>query len=138
MSSMNRAQLIGRLGRDPESRRLNNGSTVVNLRLATSETWKDKQSGERKEATEWHQIVIYNEGLAKVAEQYLKKGSLVMIEGKITTRKWQDQSGADRYTTEIVGDTFTILSRKENNPQDGGDSGNSGISLPKTGDDLPF
>jgi single-strand DNA-binding protein len=100
--SLNKVILIGNLGRDPEVRRLPSGSPVVNLRIATSETWRDKQSGERKEKTEWHSVVIFNEQLAKVAENYLKKGAKVYIEGQLQTRKWQDQSGADKYTTEIV------------------------------------
>src|SRR5690606_24395486 len=89
-------------GRDPEVRRLPSGDPVVNLRIATSESWRDKQSGERKERTEWHNVVIFNEQLAKVAEQYLRKGSKVYVEGQLQTRKWQDQSGADKYTTEVV------------------------------------
>lgn len=105
MAGLNKVQLIGRLGADPESRSLNNGGKVVNLRLATSESWKN-QSGERQERTEWHQIVIFNEGLAKVAESYLKKGSQCFIEGQLQTRKWTDQSGADRYSTEIVLQKF--------------------------------
>jgi single-strand DNA-binding protein len=100
--SVNKVILIGNLGRDPEVRSFQNGGKVVNLRIATSETWRDKQSGERKERTEWHSVAIFNEALAKIAEQYLKKGSTVYIEGQLETRKWQDQSGADRYTTEIV------------------------------------
>ncbi len=102
MAGLNRVQIIGRLGRDPEVRTFNNGGKIVSLRIATSETWKDKTSGERKEKTEWHTVSITNEGLAKIAEQYLKKGSEVYIEGALETRKWQDQSGADRYSTEIV------------------------------------
>jgi single-strand DNA-binding protein len=94
--------LIGNLGKDPEVRRLPSGEPVVNLRIATSESWRDKASGERKEKTEWHAVVIFNEQIAKVAEQYLKKGMKVYIEGQLQTRKWQDQSGADKYTTEIV------------------------------------
>jgi single-strand DNA-binding protein len=101
MSGLNKVQLIGRLGADPESRSLNNGGKVVNLRLATSESWKNKD-GERQERTEWHSVVIFNEGLAKVAESYLRKGSQCFIEGALQTRKWQDQSGSDRYSTEIV------------------------------------
>ncbi|MBL8530260.1 MAG: single-stranded DNA-binding protein [Hyphomonadaceae bacterium] len=100
--SVNKVILIGNLGRDPEVRRLNSGEPVVNLRIATSESWRDKQSGERKEKTEWHNVVIFNEQLAKVAEQYLKKGSTVYIEGQLQTRKWTDQSGAEKYTTEVV------------------------------------
>lgn len=100
--SVNKVILVGNLGQDPEVRRLNSGDPVVNLRIATSETWRDKQSGERKERTEWHSVVIFNENLAKVAEQYLKKGSKVYIEGQLQTRQWEDQSGQKRYTTEIV------------------------------------
>jgi len=102
MSSVNKVILVGNLGADPEIRRLNSGDPVVNLRIATSESWKDKQSGERKEKTEWHQVVIFNEHIAKVAENYLKKGSKVYLEGQLQTRKWQDQSGNDRFSTEIV------------------------------------
>ncbi|GAB1582197.1 single-stranded DNA-binding protein [Phyllobacterium phragmitis] len=104
--SVNKVILVGNLGADPEIRRLNSGDPVVNLRIATSETWRDRQSGERKERTEWHSVVIFNENLAKVAEQYLKKGAKVYIEGSLQTRKWQDQTGADRYTTEIVLQKF--------------------------------
>jgi single-strand DNA-binding protein len=100
--SVNKVILVGNLGKDPEIRRMSNGDPVCNFSLATSENWRDKQSGERREKTEWHNIVIYNENLAKVAEQYLRKGSKVYIEGQLQTRKWQDQQGQDRYTTEIV------------------------------------
>lgn len=104
--SVNKVILVGNLGADPEVRRLSSGDPVVNLRIATSESWRDKQSGERKEKTEWHQVVIFNEGLAKVAEQYCRKGMKVYVEGQLQTRKWQDQAGADRYTTEIVLQKF--------------------------------
>jgi single-strand DNA-binding protein len=104
--SVNKVILIGNLGKDPEVRRLNSGEPVVNLRIATSESWKDKASGERKEKTEWHSVVIFNENLARVAEQYLKKGSKVYIEGQLQTRKWQDQQGVEKYTTEIVLQRF--------------------------------
>ena len=100
--SVNKVIIVGNLGRDPEVRTFQNGGKVVNLRIATSESWRDKQSGERKERTEWHSVAVMNENLAKIAEQYLRKGSTVYIEGQLETRKWQDQSGADRYTTEIV------------------------------------
>ncbi len=100
--SVNKVIIVGNLGRDPEVRSFPNGGKVVNLRIATSETWRDKASGERKERTEWHSVAIFNEALGKIAEQYLKKGSTVYIEGQLETRKWQDQSGADRYTTEVV------------------------------------
>ncbi|TCR62192.1 single-stranded DNA-binding protein [Bosea sp. BK604] len=126
--SVNKVILVGNLGRDPEVRRLGSGEPVVNLRIATSETWRDKQSGERKERTEWHSVVIFNENLAKVAEQYLKKGSKVYIEGQLQTRKWQDQQGVEKYTTEIVLQRFrgelTILdSRGQGGDEYGGDSG---------------
>lgn len=104
--SVNKVILVGNLGRDPETRRMGSGDPVVNLRIATSENWKDKQTGERKEKTEWHSVVIFNENLAKVAEQYLRKGSKVYIEGQLQTRKWQDQSGQEKYTTEIVLQRF--------------------------------
>lgn len=104
--SVNKVILVGNLGRDPETRRLSSGDPVVNLRIATSESWKDKMSGERKEKTEWHSVVIYNENLARVAEQYLRKGSKVYVEGQLQTRKWQDQSGVEKYTTEVVLQRF--------------------------------
>ena len=100
--SVNKVILVGNLGRDPEVRSFQNGGKVVNLRIATSENWKDRNTGERKERTEWHSVAIFSEPLARIAEQYLRKGSKVYIEGQIETRKWQDQSGQDRYTTEIV------------------------------------
>ena len=102
MSSLNKATLIGNLGADPEIRRTNSGDPVVTLSIATSETWRDKNTGERREKSEWHRVVIFNEGLAKVAENYLKKGSKVYLEGQLQTRKWTDQNGTDKYTTEIV------------------------------------
>ena len=104
--SVNKVIVVGNLGRDPEVRRLSNGEPVVNLRIATSETWKDKGTGERKEKTEWHSVVIFNENLARIAEQYLKKGSKVYLEGQLQTRKWQDQSGQEKYTTEVVLQRF--------------------------------
>ena len=113
--SVNKVILIGNLGADPEIRRTQDGRPVANLRLATSESWKDKTSGERKEKTEWHRVVIFNENLCRIAEQYLKKGSKVFIEGALQTRKWQDQSGQDRYSTEVVLQGFrgelTLLDR---------------------------
>ena len=105
--SVNKVILVGNLGADPEIRSLNSGDRVANLRIATSETWRDRSSGERKEKTEWHRVVIFNDNLVKVAEQYLRKGSTVYIEGQLETRKWQDQSGADRYSTEVVLRPFT-------------------------------
>ena len=104
--SVNKVILVGNLGKDPEVRRLNSGDQVVSFSVATSETWRDKNSGERKERTEWHNVVIFNENLGKVAEQYCKKGTKVYVEGQLQTRKWQDQSGNDRYTTEIVLQRF--------------------------------
>jgi single-strand DNA-binding protein len=107
--SVNKVILIGNLGADPEIRRTNDGRPIANLRIATSETWRDKGTGERKERTEWHRVVIFSEGLTKIAEQYLKKGSKVYIEGQLQTRKWQDQSGQDKYTTEIVLQGFNSV-----------------------------
>ncbi len=113
--SVNKVILIGNLGADPEIRRTQDGRPVANLRLATSESWKDKTTGERKEKTEWHRVVIFNENLCRIAEQYLKKGSKVFLEGALQTRKWQDQSGQDRYSTEVVLQGFrgelTLLDR---------------------------
>ncbi|OUR71775.1 single-stranded DNA-binding protein [Methylophaga sp. 41_12_T18] len=106
--SVNKVILVGRLGAEPESRAFPNGGSICNLRLATSESWKDKQTGERKERTEWHRVILRNR-LGEVAQQYLHKGSQVYIEGRIQTRKWQDQNGQDRYSTEIVGNEMTML-----------------------------
>jgi single-strand DNA-binding protein len=100
--SVNKVILVGNLGRDPESRSFQNGGKVVNLRIATSESWKDRNTGEKKEKTEWHSVAIFNEGLANVAERFLRKGSKVYIEGQLQTRKWQDQQGNDKYSTEVV------------------------------------
>ncbi len=100
--SVNKVILVGNLGRDPEVRQMQDGNPVVNLSLATSENWKDRSTGERRERTEWHRVVIFNENLARVAEQYLRKGSKIYVEGTLQTRKWQDQSGQDKYTTEVV------------------------------------
>jgi len=105
MAGVNKVILVGNLGADPEARSLNNGGEVVNMRVATSETWKDK-SGDRQERTEWHNVVIFNENLGRVAKSYLRKGSKVYLEGQIQTRKWQDQSGNDKYTTEVVLQRF--------------------------------
>lgn len=115
--SLNQVSLIGNLGADPEVRRLGNGDPVINLRVATSEHWKDKTTGERKEHTDWHQVVCFNPNLCSVIEQYVKKGSKVFVQGKLQTRKWQDQQGNDRYTTEVVMDRFggqlVLLDRRE-------------------------
>ncbi|MDP3262991.1 MAG: single-stranded DNA-binding protein [Tabrizicola sp.] len=125
--SVNKVIIVGNLGRDPEVRSFPNGGKVVNLRIATSETWRDKTSGEKKERTEWHSVAIFNEPLGKIAEQYLKKGSTVYIEGQLETRKWQDQSGADRYTTEIVVRPYrgelTLLGGRDGGSGGGGAGG---------------
>jgi single-strand DNA-binding protein len=117
--SLNRVQLIGFLGADPEIRRTQSGNAIANMRVATSETWRDKNSGEKREKTEWHTVVVFAEHAAKFAEQYLKKGSFVFVEGQLATRKWQDQNGNDRYSTEIVvqnfGGTLTSLDRSPAN-----------------------
>ncbi len=124
--SVNKVILVGNLGKDPEVRHTQDGKPIVNLSIATSETWRDKSSGERKEKTEWHRVVIFNEGIAKVAEQYLKKGSTVYIEGSLQTRKWTDKDGAEKYSTEVVlqnyGGTLTMLGGKPG----GGDSAGGG------------
>jgi single-strand DNA-binding protein len=129
--SVNKVILVGNLGRDPEVRRLNSGDPVCNLSVATSESWKDKQSGERKEKTEWHRVVIFNPNLCDVAEKYLKKGAKVYLEGQLQTRKWQDQSGQDKYSTEVViqrfrGDLQMLDSRGEGGGGYGGGSGSGG------------
>ena len=125
--SVNKVIIVGNLGRDPEVRSFQNGGKVVNLNIATSESWRDKASGERKEHTEWHRVSILNEPLAKIAEQYLKKGSMVYIEGQLETRKWQDQSGAEKYTTEIVLRPYrgelTLLDGREGGSGGGGGGG---------------
>jgi single-strand DNA-binding protein len=123
MSSVNKVTLVGNLGKDPEVRRMNNGDAVVLFSVATAETWKDKATGERKERTEWHNVVIFNEGLGKIAENYLKKGSKVYLEGQLQTRKWQDQSGNDRYSTEVVLQRFRgelVLLGDKGERQEGG------------------
>jgi len=142
--SVNKVILVGNLGKDPEIRRLNNGDPVVNLSVATSETWRDKQSGERKEKTEWHRVVIFNENIAKVAEQYLKKGSTVYIEGQLQTRKYE-QNGVEKYTTEVVLQRFrgelTMLGGKGDGGgrsyDDGGDSFGGGSRGAKRVSDGP-
>ena len=125
--SVNKVILIGNLGRDPEVRTFQNGGKVCNLRIATSENWKDRNTGERREKTEWHSVAIFNEGLVRVAEQYLRKGSKVYIEGQLQTRKWQDQSGQDRYSTEVVlqgfGSTLTMLDGRDGASGGGGGGG---------------
>jgi single-strand DNA-binding protein len=125
--SVNKVIIIGNLGRDPEVRTFQNGGKVCNLRIATSENWKDKSTGERREKTEWHSIAIFQEGLVRIAEQYLKKGSKVYIEGQLQTRKWQDQSGQDRYSTEVVlqgfGGALTMLDGRDGGGSGGGEYG---------------
>lgn len=125
--SVNKVILIGNLGRDPEVRNFPNGGKVCNLRIATSENWKDRNTGERRERTEWHSVAIFSEPLVRVAEQYLRKGSKVYIEGQLETRKWQDQSGNDRYTTEVVLRPFrselTMLDGRNDNSGGGGGGG---------------
>ena len=128
--SLNKVMLIGNLGADPEIRSFQNGGKVANLRIATSESWKDKATGERKEKTEWHTVAIFSEGLVSVVERYLKKGSKVFVEGKLQTRKWQDQQGQDRYSTEIViqglGGTLTMLDGAAGGGGAGGGMGGGG------------
>ncbi|MEO9862751.1 MAG: single-stranded DNA-binding protein [Yoonia sp.] len=128
--SVNKVILIGNLGRDPEVRSFQNGGKVCNLRIATSETWKDKNTGERREKTEWHSVAIFNDGLVRIAEQYLRKGSKVYIEGALQTRKWQDQSGQDKYSTEVVlqgfGGVLTMLDGRGDNQGGGGGGGYGG------------
>jgi single-strand DNA-binding protein len=137
--SVNKVILIGNLGADPEIKRTQDGRPIANLRIATSETWRDKNSGERKEKTEWHRVVIFNEGLCKVAEQYLKKGAKVYIEGQLQTRKWTDQGGVEKYSTEVVlqnfNSTLTMLDGRSGggggsfgSDDSGGDFGSSGPS----------
>jgi single-strand DNA-binding protein len=151
MSSLNRACLIGNLGKDPETRNLQNGNSVVSFSLATSESWRDKQTGDRKEKTEWHNVVIFNEGIGRVVEQYCKKGSKIYVEGAIKTRKWQDKDGNDKYTTEIVVENFggklVLLSAKGEGggrDDDGEDrrerssSRSTGGGKPPIDDDIPF
>ena len=143
--SVNRVTLIGNLGADPEVRAFSNGNKVCNIRLATSEQWKDKATGEKRERTEWHTVAIFQEGLVRVAEQYLKKGSKVYIEGKLQTRKWQDQSGADRYSTEVVLQGFdgklVMLDGRasgDGGGYSGGGSQSSQPAPPPVDDEIPF
>ena len=129
--SVNKVILVGNLGADPEIRRLNSGDPVVNLRIATSEQWKDRNSGERQERTQWHSVAIFSEPLGRIAEQYLRKGSKVYLEGQLETRKWQDQSGQDRYTTEVVlrpyrGELTLLDGRGEGGGSRGGSGGSYG------------
>jgi single-strand DNA-binding protein len=130
MAGVNKVILVGNLGKDPEVRRMTSGEPVVNLSVATSESWRDKASGERKERTEWHRVVIFNENLAKVAEQYLRKGSKVYLEGQLSTRKWTDKDGAEKYSTEVVLNRFrgelVMLDGRSEGGGGGGSTGRSG------------
>lgn len=137
MASLNKAIIIGNLGRDPETRYLADGSAVTNFSVATTETWKDKASGEKKEATEWHRINTFGK-LAEICAQYLKKGSMVYIEGKINTRKWKDKEGNDKYTTEIRADQMTMLGGKASEEQPKTTGGSSKIAGTDLQDDPPF
>lgn len=158
MTSLNRVSLIGNLGRDPEVRRTNSGNPIVNLRVATSETWRDKASGERMERTEWHQVVVFNESLCKVIEDHLRKGSKIYIEGSLRTRKYQNNAGEDRYTTEVVlsgydgklvmlgaasgnrpppADDDRSYGETRESPTSGGGAGSSKFH-PDMDDDIPF
>lgn len=136
--SVNKVILVGNLGKDPEIRRTQDGRPIANLSVATSETWRDKATGERKEKTEWHRVVIFNEGLCKVAEQYLKKGAKVYIEGALQTRKWTDQAGVEKYSTEVVlqgfNSTLTMLDGRSGGGSLGSDdqSGDFGSSGPSS------
>ena len=150
--SVNKVILVGNLGRDPEIRSLNNGDRVANLRIATSETWRDKATGERKEKTEWHSVVIFNDNIVKVVENYVKKGSTVYIEGALQTRKWTDQQGVEKYSTEIVVSRFKGELTMLGGRSEGGSSGSTssddysqGFSTGKSpresydlNDDIPF
>ncbi len=137
MTSVNKVTILGNLGADPDIRTFQNGNKVCNLRIATSETWKDKSSGERREKTEWHSVAIFSEGLVRVAEQYLKKGSKVYIEGSLQTRKWQDQSGNDRYSTEVVLQGFNAtLVMLDGKPE--GQSGQGYQEPAGAGEDILF
>ena len=154
--SVNKVILVGNLGRDPEVKSMQDGRNMVNMSVATSETWRDRQSGERKERTEWHRVVIFNEKLAEVAQKFVKKGSKVYVEGQLTTRKWTDQGGQERYTTEVViprfGGALTMLDGRGGEGGGGGDDMGGGSAPPSGGgggrpaargkaeldDDIPF
>jgi single-strand DNA-binding protein len=134
--SVNKVILIGNLGKDPEVRRMQDGRPIVNFSVATSENWRDKATGERKERTEWHRVVIFNENLAKIAEQYLKKGSKVYLEGSLQTRKWQDQSGQDKYTTEVVLQGFSAQLTMLDKAGERGGGGGSDFGSDDSGGDF--
>jgi single-strand DNA-binding protein len=149
MAGVNKVILVGNLGKDPESRRMTSGELMVNLSVATSESWRDKASGERKEKTEWHRVVIWNENLAKVAEQYLRKGSKVYLEGQLSTRKWTDKEGVEKYSTEVVlnrfrGELVMLDSRGEGGgeraPRNGGGAGEAPANFDRAemDDEIPF
>ena len=138
--SINKVILVGNLGADPEIRQTKDGRPIANLSIATGESWKDKNTGERREKTEWHRVVIFSEGLAKIAEQYLRKGSKVYIEGQLQTRKWQDQNGQDKYTTEVVLQGYSSNLTMLDSRQGGGDfaaSSGANVSSGGVGDSLP-
>ena len=138
--SINKVILVGNLGADPEIRQTKDGRPIANLSVATGESWKDKNTGERREKTEWHRVVIFNEGLAKIAEQYLRKGSKVYLEGQLQTRKWQDQNGQDKYTTEVVLQGYNGNLTMLDSRQGGGDfagSSTGSIGAGGGGDSLP-
>ena len=150
--SVNKVILVGNLGKDPEIRQTKDGRPIANLSIATSDTWKDKATGERRERTEWHRVVVFSEGLARIAERYLRKGSKVYVEGQLQTRKWQDQNGQDRYSTEVVLQGFSsVLTMLDGRREGGGASdfggGDPGALEPPSGgggqsfeldDDIPF
>lgn len=143
MAGINKVILVGNLGKDPEVRYLENGTAVANFTLATSETFKDRTSGEKKTLTEWHNVVVWR-NLAEIAEKYLKKGSQIYVEGKLRTRQWQDKDGNNRYTTEVVGDNFQMLGRRDENmnssapQQTNAPEANSSSLQDDMADDLPF
>ena len=136
MASINKVILVGNLGRDPETRYLPEGGAVTNVSIATTDTWKDKTSGEKKEATEWHRVVFFNR-LAEIAGEYLKKGSQVYVEGRLRTRKWQDKEGQEKYTTEIVCDTMQMLGGRQGMGEGGGRGGDRGESAESRGGPPP-
>jgi single-strand DNA-binding protein len=143
MAGVNKVILLGRLGADPEVKHTQSGTAICNMRIATSESWRDKQSGERREKTEWHSAVIFNEALVKVAEQYLRKGSQVYVEGQLQTRKWQDNSGNDRYSTEVVLKQYGGVLQMIGGKSEGGGEGRAKAGAPASGskdldDEIPF
>lgn len=135
---MNRVTLLGRLGADPEIKSVQNGDKVANLRLATSESWRDKNTGEKKERTEWHSVVVWNSGLVGVIEKYVKKGSQVLIEGQLRTRKWQDKDGADRYSTEVVLQGFDSRLKMLDGKREGSQAEHQDTGVADIDDEIPF